>query len=149
MAKKTTGLTPKQIHFCREVVSGQSLSASYKAAYSTGNMSAGAVYVESSRLMANPKISLRVEQLNRAKDRALVGSAVSDRDRVLNKLRDMMDSAEAENVQLNAAVALGKTQALFTNVVQEKKDTRTPAEIKAELEERLGRLLGKPDFRFN
>lgn len=144
-----TNLTPKQHQFCRAIVSGCSLSDSYRQAYCTSNMKPATVNREASVLMSNRKITARVEQLNKEKDRALVSCAVSDRDRVLNKLRDLMDSAHTENVQLGAAVALGKTQVLFTNVVQERKETRTAEEISADLEEHLGRLLGKPDFRFN
>jgi Asp-tRNA(Asn)/Glu-tRNA(Gln) amidotransferase A subunit family amidase len=141
MANRINDLTPKQLHFCRAVVSGCTMSDAYREAYSTSRMKPAAIHVEASRFMAHPKISLRVEQLNKAKDRALIGAAVSDRDRVLNKLRELMDSAKGENVQLGAAVALGKTQALFTDTIQEKRDTRTPEEITAELEVKLAAFV--------
>ncbi len=38
MSNRTNNLTPKQLHFCRAVVSGQTLSDSYREAYSAGNM---------------------------------------------------------------------------------------------------------------
>ena len=112
MTNRTNDLTPKQLHFCRAVVSGQTLSDSYRQAYSADNMSAASIHREASVLMSNPMITQRVERLQRQKDRAVVASSVSDRDRVLTKLRDLMDSAKTESVQLGAAVALGASVAL-------------------------------------
>jgi len=144
MASKSE-LTPKQQNFCRCIVSGNTLSDSYREAYSTSRMSTAAVYVEASRLMANPKISLRVEQLNKAKDRALIGAAVSDREKSLAKIRELMEQADTDAVQLQAAVWLGKSAALFTDVIQTNDKTRTPAEIQAEIERRLAAFVNQPD----
>jgi hypothetical protein len=47
---------------------------------------------------------------------------IPDRERVLTKLRDLLDSAKTETVQLGAAIALGKTAALFTDVTRDDSD---------------------------
>ncbi len=69
--------------------------------------------------------------------------ALSDRERVLTKLRDILDTTEggpAVTAQLRAAELLGKSVGLFKDVqVQEVK--RTPEEITAELEELLAAVL--------
>lgn len=140
MANRTTDLTPKQQHFCRAVVSGQTLSDSYREAYSAGNMTAASVHREASVLMSNPMVTQRVERLQRQKDRAVVATSVSDRERVLTKLRDMMDSAKTENVQLGAAIALGKTIALFSEVIVNKSETQTIDEIDREIAARIAEL---------
>lgn len=56
-------LTSKQEIFCIEVVKQPTLSAAYRVAYETQNMSDEAVNVEASVLMKNPKIAIRVQEL--------------------------------------------------------------------------------------
>jgi phage terminase small subunit len=148
MANRTNSLTPKQLHFCRAVVSGQTLSDSYREAYSAGNMSAASIHTEASMLMSNPMITQRVERLQRQKDRAVVVSSITDRERVLDKLRATLDTHEGGPVvtaQLRAAELLGRTMGLFKDVQQVQEKPRTAAEVAAELEERLAALEEKPD----
>jgi len=132
---RTNDLTPKQQHFCRAVASGCTLSDGYREAYNAGNMKPATVNREAHALMADPKITARVERLQRQKDRAVIASSLSDRERVLTKLRDMLDTTEggpAVTAQLRAAELLGKSVGLFKDVV-ETKQVRTPEEIEAEL----------------
>ena len=74
-------------------------------------------------LMADPKITTRVERLQQQKDRAAVAAGIGDKERVLTKLRDLLDNAQgvpAEQVMLRAADLLGKSVGLFKDVqVQE------------------------------
>ena len=149
MAKKGSGLTPKQQHFCRVIASGCTMSDAYREAYSTSRMKPATINREAHTLMANPKITARVEVLQRAKDRAVVASGLSDRERVLTKLREIADNAEgtpAENTTLRACDLLGKTVGLYKDVV-ETVVQRTPAEIQAEIRDRLAAMQGtdKPD----
>lgn len=97
--------------------------------------------------MSRPKIRARVEALVRQKERGMLASCLSDRERVLTKLRDMMDTKEggpAVTAQLRAAELLGKSVGLFKDVV-ETKPQRSADEIRAELEERLTAYLDQPD----
>jgi len=148
MAKKGSGLTPKQQHFCRASASGCTMSDAYREAYSTSRMKPATIHREATRLMSNPTITTRIEVLNRAKDRAVVASVVSDRERVLTTLRKILDNAEgtsAENTMLRAADLLGKSVGLYKDVT-ETVVQQTPAEIQAELEEYIEKLnegLGK------
>jgi len=59
----TMTLTIKQENFCQAIVDGLSQSDAYRAAYEAGNMSDNAIAVEASRLMDNPNVSLRVDEL--------------------------------------------------------------------------------------
>ena len=115
------------------------MSDAYREAYSTGNMKQATINREAHTLMADPKIATRVERLQRAKDRAVIASSLSDRERVLNVLRDLLDNATGaagEASMLRAADLLGKSVGLFKDVVITKQ-VRTPEEIEAEIEERL------------
>jgi len=48
-------------------------------------------------------------------------------------------------MSIGTAVALGKTQGLFTDVIQEKKAERSAEEIQAEIDRRLAELDDMPD----
>jgi phage terminase small subunit len=56
-------LTDKQEEFCRQVVFTGRLTKAYRLALDASKMSDAAVWVEASRLMNNPKVTLRVEEL--------------------------------------------------------------------------------------
>lgn len=56
-------LTSKQEHFCQCIADGMTQADAYRAAYSASKMSAGALHVEASKLLDNPKVSLRVQEL--------------------------------------------------------------------------------------
>ena len=56
-------LTPKQEAFCLAYIETGNASEAYRRAYSAGKMSENAVHVAASRLLDNPKITLRVAEL--------------------------------------------------------------------------------------
>ena len=148
MAKN--GLTPKQQHFCRAVVApGSTLSDAYREAYNTSKMKPSTVNREAHALMSDPKITARVGALQRAADRTFIASSLSDRERVLTKLRAIVDKTEggpAVTAQLRAAELLGKSVGLFKDItIQEKEEPRSADDIRAELEERLTAMGRIPD----
>ncbi len=148
MANRTNDLTPKHIHFCRAVASGCTMSDAYREAYNTGNMKPATVNREAHTLMANPKITTRVERLQRAKDRAVVASSLSDRERVLTKLQAMLDTTEggpAVTAQLRAAELLGKSVGLFKDVTVQEEPERSSEELVADLEQLLHEFLEDND----
>ena len=56
-------MTPKQEHFAQCIADGMTQADAYRTAYSASKMSAGALHVEASKLLDNPKVSLRVQEL--------------------------------------------------------------------------------------
>ena len=131
--------TGKQELFAHAVADGKSLADSYRQAYSAERMSKAAVRVEASRLFARPNVTLLVEELKARRDELVDSAALSDKDKVLDKLRDMMTKADAEMVQLRAAELLGKTIGLFKDVI-EQPSVRNAEEIRRELRQRLDML---------
>ena len=129
------GLTGKQAHFARCIAAGSNQSDAYREAYSVGpDTKASTVNEAASRLMANSKVRARVERLIREKERGVLASALSDRERVLSKLRNWMDTADSTmGNQLRAAELLGRSVGLFKDVV-ETTDTRSSADLLDELE---------------
>jgi phage terminase small subunit len=58
-----TTLTPKQEKFAQCIADGMTQADAYRAAYNASKMSEGALHVEASKLLDNPKVSLRVKEL--------------------------------------------------------------------------------------
>ena len=147
MGRPRSGLTDKQRLFAHALASGKySISDAYREVYSAGNMSGPAVRVEASRLAANPNVSLMVERLRGEMAVAERALALSDRDRVLEKLRTWMDHADAtDGNKLRAAELLGKSVGLFKDVTISSDSERPSHEVAAEIEQRLERLVKDVD----
>lgn len=74
--------------------------------------------------MSNPMVRARVDYLIRQKEAGIAASALSDRERVLSKLRHMLDNAEpSDGNKLRAAELLGKSVGLFKEVVETQQST--------------------------
>ena len=145
MGKKRE-LTPKMMAFARHVAAGKTYAEAYRQAYDSRGKPSTAQQ-EGSRLMADPQIAARVQVLIKAREDALVRSAVSDRDAVLSKLRAWLENntdpntgLEPSPAQLQAANLLGKTVALYTDKV-ETSEQKSSDQISAEIEQRLAQLL--------
>ncbi|KKM99783.1 hypothetical protein LCGC14_1144330 [marine sediment metagenome] len=67
-------LTSKQELFTLDLFKGLSETDAYKNNYSVSNMSIEAIYVEACRLRANPKISLRLQELRKPGETAIIAS---------------------------------------------------------------------------
>ena len=90
--------------------------------------------------MSHPMVTQRVERLQRQKDRAVIASSLSDRERVLTSLRNFMVSATpADSAKIRATELLGKSVGLFRDVVVQE-EPRSADELQAELAEWLAEL---------
>ena len=136
-------LTPKQHKFAELVAGGDTLSDSYRGAYNAANMKPQGIRNEASRLMANPYVTTMVDTLRRRVEAAIQVMGVSTKAKVLAKLEDLMDKAESESVQLGAAVALGKTIALFTDVTEDRSAEKSIDEIDREIRQRIAEIEAK------
>ena len=124
------------------------MSDAYREAYNASNMKPGSIHREASVLMSNPMITQRVERLQRQKDRAVIASSLTDRERVLTKLRDTLDTTEggpAVTAQLRAAELLGKSIGIFKDVQVKEEPVQTAAEIREEIQRRLAELKDEHD----
>lgn len=86
MAKKEKPLTLKQEGFAQCVAAGDTYADAYRGNYAVKNMSANSIYVESSRLMENPKVALRVKEL---RERTAVRNEMT-LDKVLEQLANWL-----------------------------------------------------------
>jgi hypothetical protein len=145
--KKHKKLTPKQQHFARCVASGMSLAAGYREAYDVSPDSKMSTARDSAtKLMSDPRVSQLVDKLIRDKEKAVVASAVSDREKVLSKLRTWTEADDPDQAvpatTLKAAELLGKSVGLFRDVVEDHR-TRPADQVEEELQDLLGELLGE------
>ena len=143
---KQPKLTPKQMKFCEEVVYGLdddgkplSQSEAYRRAYNTTG-SEKTVWINSSKLMANAKVALRVKQLRAQKDAAAQASSLSERDWVLENLRKIIENPdENSSARVRGLELIGKHLSLWTDTVQVKQTNAD--ELKQQLATRLDDLL--------
>ena len=140
--KDQGGLTPKQAHFARCVAGGMTQADAYREAYDPkASTKSETIHTLASRLMARDEIRSRVDSIMAAKDRAVAASALSDRDKVLSKLRFWLDGGVTDSNQLRAAELLGKASGVFTDQVSITSTERAQAEVAAEIERRLAALV--------
>ena len=142
--KKRKQLTGKQQAFARGVAQGLSLSDAYREAYEVKTMRPASIRVEASKLMQHPEVALMVDRLRAAQDAATVHMVVSDRDRILSRLRTLLEAPEgtpAESISIKAEHLLGQTLGMYQKRVEvDDKRDRTPEEIRREIEERIASL---------
>ena len=150
MGKRKDGLTAKQRHFALEVATnGSSITAAYETAYECSNMSRAAMRNEASKLMSHPDIAAMVESIrseNEAKKlQSLRALELNDRERVLSKLREWIDTAEPTDTnRIAAARLLGQSISLFKeHTITE--EARSSDDIARQLEDRLASLLEGSD----
>ena len=136
------GLTPKQAHFARCVAGGMTQADAYREAYDPSEgTKPETIHSLASRVMARGEVRARVDAIIAAKERALAVSALSDRDKVLTKLRLWIDGAPTDSNQLRAAELLGKASGTFTEQVSINQGDRDASEVAAEIERILAGVV--------
>ena len=141
-AKRPSGLTDKQEAFCEGVVQGLSLSDAYRSAYDHAGMAAHTVNREAHRLMTNHQITTRCESLHAQQVQMQRMLALGRSQQVLKSLEDIAHDIEMPpNSRVAALVALGKSCALFTDVIETSDITaeRSADDIRDAIEAKLAR----------
>ena len=132
-------LTPKKLHFARCIASGMSQSDAYREAYTVRpSTTAASVHTCASRIATDVEVASRVQHLIGMRERAVAASAVTDRERVLSKLRGWMDEAEpSDSVKVRAAELLGKSANLFATDINVNDQRKSSEGLAAEIEAML------------
>jgi phage terminase small subunit len=102
-------LTLKQENFCLAYLETGNASEAYRRAYDAENMKNEALYVEANRLMENPKVALRLEELRQP---IMERHAVTVDSLILELEEARQVALGAETPQSSAAVAatMGKAK---------------------------------------
>lgn len=83
-------LTQKQEKYVQGLIAGMSQREAYRAAYDAQSMGDNAVDVAASRLLKNPKVSLRYEELRRESEAKSGSDAASIRAEIIKQLTAML-----------------------------------------------------------
>lgn len=141
------GLTLKQRQFVREVIKGK-LGTQIECYMSVYNVSPDPKtnkplkhhHVDCSKLMSNPKIALAISKGLKAKEASNVATAHRMKEYVIDQLVKESKEAESDNARISALSLLGKSIAMFSDVVIE--DTRkSSSQIMEDIEGQLDQLL--------
>ena len=150
IVKKEPELTIKQRAFVNEIVRGK--IGSYKEAYAKvydvqltkTNKIPKWCEVEASKLVASPKIALSIKRAIERKESSLIASSLRTKNYVIEQLYNQSISADTSASKIRALELLGKSVALFSDVV-ETKEARTTIDIEQDIEERLISLLDQSE----
>lgn len=108
-------LTPKQEKFCQKYIETGNASQAYRQSYDCENMADEAVHTEASKLLNNPKITLRLNELkteHAKRHNTTVDTLLGELEEV--RQRALTPNGENGTLQLNVAVnaIMGKAKIL-------------------------------------
>ena len=146
LVKKESDLTIKQRAFADAIIKGKlgSFKEVYADVYDVTLTKQGKipkwVEVEASRLMANPKVSLSIQQGLQRRETNAVASTTRTRSYVLEQLMKESKEAESDSSRIRALELLGKTVNLFSDTL-EIKESRGTHDIEQDIESRIEALI--------
>jgi hypothetical protein len=146
LVKKESDLTIKQRAFADAIIKGKlgSFKEVYADVYDVTLTKQGKipkwVEVEASRLMANPKVSLSIQQGLQRRETNAVASTTRTRSYVLEQLMRESKESESDSSRVRALELLGKTCGLFSDTL-EIKESRGTHDIEQDIESRIEALI--------
>ena len=116
-------LTPKQDAFSRKYIECSNASEAYRHAYNAEKMCDEAIWVEACRVLAGPKVSLRVYELQQlAQERTLV--TVESITKELEQARLMGEQTEQSSAMTAASMGKAKVNGLLMDKVDHSGDLK-------------------------
>lgn len=103
------GLTIKQEAFCQAYIETGNASEAYRTAYAADKMKSEAIHVQASKLQDNPKIALRINELQdeiKQRHNVTVDSLLAE----LEEARQKALSAETPQSSAAVAATMGKAK---------------------------------------
>ena len=146
LVKKESDLTIKQRAFADAIIKGKlgSFKEVYADVYDVTLTKQGKipkwVEVEASRLMANPKVALSIQQGLQRREVNAVASTTRTRSYVLEQLMKESKKAKSDSSRVRALELLGKTVNLFSDTL-EIKESRGTHDIEQDIESRIEALI--------
>lgn len=115
-------LTANQEQFVQNIIKGMCQADAYRSAYPNQKMSDNALYVSASKLMANPKVILRLEEL---RDHLAKPTIMTAQQRLEWLTKLILSEEESTTDKLKAADIMNKMQGEYVQKVE--------AEVKQEV----------------
>lgn len=107
-------LTAKQEKFVQNIIEGMSQADAYRNAYDTNRMSDKTVWESASKLLSNPKVATRVQEL---RDQLANKSIMTAKQR-LEFLTQVINGEEDVNAKLKAIDIMNKMQGEYVQKVE-------------------------------
>lgn len=96
-------LTPKQEQYCKnKVLKGMTQKDAYKNSYNAKNMSDNAISVEACKLEANPKIAIRIKELEDEQTTDILKDNKWNRDEAYKELTWLLEKSKKEITETNS-----------------------------------------------
>ena len=107
-------LTAKQEAFVQNIIQGMSQADAYRSAYPNQKMSDKTVWETASKLMANPKVVTRLEELRKE----LATPAIMTAQKRLEWLTEVINGENDINAKLKAVDIMNKMQGEYVQKVE-------------------------------
>ena len=142
---KKKSLTPKQLKFAEALghgIDGEpcSISDAYRHAYDTEKMSDAVIRNEASKLSQHSDVTIMVDRIITDRSKAKHVREVSTKERIENELWKIVDDEDNNTHRLRALEMMGKSIAMFSEVVVSKDEQRSLEDIEKELRSKLNSL---------
>lgn len=124
-------LTPKQEAFCRLYIETGFASEAYRQSYDASRMTSPSINVEASKLLADPRISLRIEQI-KAEHLERHKTTVDDIAKMLKEDREFARKCETPAAAVSATMGLAKLYGMLTDKVEAKVATKQRVVVQIE-----------------
>lgn len=108
-------LTAKQEQFCQNIIQGMTQADAYRSAYPDINMLDKTIHEEASRLMANPKIAARVQEL---RDQIAKEKIMSAQERLIWLTELIQSENETTGDKLRASDQMNKMQGEYITKIE-------------------------------
>lgn len=137
-------LTAKQEAFASLVANGHSATSAYAQAYDAGQMKRSTIAYNAGKLLQEPAIATKVDELTGMRKASLLRGATQIRHYVIDNLEQIASNPKAsDSARVAALMGLGRVD--FVGLFNTGKDNnaidqRNPEQIKAELQAKLKRL---------
>ena len=126
-------LTDKQEKFCLNIVNGMRQVDAYKDAYDAENMSDDAIYVEASKLVDNPKVSIRITELRDKAASSKIMSAIQRKEWLTN----VINGSDTTSDKMKAMDILNKMDGQYT--------TKVEANVQMTYEDKLKEMIDEDE----
>lgn len=118
-------LTPKQQNFVYKYIETGIASEAYRQSYSVENMSQESIWVEACRLLDNPKVSLKIKELQR-KSQETHEVTVASITKELEEARTLGMTEKQTAAVVSAITAKAKLHGLMVDKTQLSTDPENP-----------------------
>jgi len=142
---KKKSLTPKQLKFAEALghgIDGEpcSISDAYRHAYDTEKMSDAVIRNEASKLSQHHDVAIMVKLIISNRNKKQYVKEVSTKQRIENELWKIVDDEDNNTHRLRALEMMGKSIAMFSEVVVSKDEQRSVEDIEQDLRAKLESL---------